>query len=57
MVPTGAYTDLPATYDMHDAYIAANGIEKSGSPMEQYVSDPSKTAEAELITHIYLPVK
>lgn len=54
---TGPYRELPKTYDMLDAYMAAYGYEKAGDEWEQYVSDPGKTPEAELITDIYYPVK
>ncbi|MEW5975602.1 MAG: GyrI-like domain-containing protein [Acidobacteriota bacterium] len=53
----GPYQNLTASYDQLFAFAAASGIESNGRSWNQYISDPAKTPEAELVTHIYLPVK
>ncbi len=45
------------TYEKLFAYAAAHGLEQAGPSWDQYVSDPGKTAEPDLITHIYMPVR
>lgn len=57
VVHKGPYRNMASTYDKLFAYAEACGFERNGPPWDQYVSDPGKTPEAELITHIYLPVK
>lgn len=56
-VHKGPYKGLPATYDKVFAYVAAHGLEAAGSSWDQYVSDPGNTPDAELITHVYVPVR
>jgi effector-binding domain-containing protein len=56
-VHAGPYPGMTATYEKLFAYAAASGYEQAGPPWDQYVTDPAKTAEADLITHIYLPVR
>lgn len=53
----GAYAGLAATRAQLVAYLAAAGIEPAGPTWEQYVSDPARTPEAQLITHIFVPVR
>jgi effector-binding domain-containing protein len=48
---------MPASYDKLMAYVAAHGYETAGPPWDEYVTDPGKTAEPDLITHIFMPVK
>lgn len=57
VVHSGAYSDMPATYEKLAAFIAAFGLEMAGPPWDEYVSDPGRTPEPELITNIYQPVK
>ncbi len=57
IVHTGAYRDLAQTYDKLYAYVAANGMEVAGPTWDEYVSDPGKTPEADLITNIYMPIR
>jgi effector-binding domain-containing protein len=57
VVHRGAYRDMPATYRKLFTFAAAHGYDHAGSPWEEYVSDPATTAEADLITNVYLPVK
>jgi len=53
----GAYKGMGATYAKIDAYKAAYQLQDNGLSWEQYVSDPGKTPEAQLVTDIYVPVK
>jgi len=56
-VHRGSYSKMEATYEGLFAYAAANGLERSGPPWDEYVTDVRSTPEHELITNIYLPVK
>ncbi len=56
VVHTGAYDGLPATYGKIEAYLAAHGLEATGPPWDEWISDPGETLEDELITHIYHPL-
>jgi effector-binding domain-containing protein len=53
----GAYAGLPAAHEQMQAYLVATGLTPDGPPWEQFVSDPARTAEADLVTHIYYPVR
>jgi effector-binding domain-containing protein/uncharacterized protein YndB with AHSA1/START domain len=53
----GAYSGLAAARAQLAAYVASAGLEAAGPMWEQYVSDPAKTPEAQLVTHIFVPVK
>jgi len=53
----GSYKALGQTYALIDAFKTAYALQDNGLSWEQYVSDPGKTPEAQLITDIYLPVK
>lgn len=53
----GSYRTLGVTHRKIAAYLAALGIERNGDSWESYVSDPTKTDEAELITYIYYPIR
>lgn len=52
----GSYRSLGQTHDKIAAYLAALGIERNGDAWESYVSDPTKTEAAELLTLIYYPI-
>ncbi len=52
----GSYLQLGQTHNKIVAYLAAHGIERNGDAWESYVSDPTRTAESELITHIFYPI-
>ena len=60
----GPYAELMGTYGQITAFMQSKGLMESEAdwarytPMwEEYVTDPRTTAESELVTHIYLPVK
>lgn len=52
----GPYATLANTHDKITAYIAALGIQRNGDVWESYVSDPTRTSAAELVTYVYYPV-
>ena len=53
----GNYRTLSDTHRKIAAYLAALGIERNGDSWESYVSDPTKTDEADLLTYIYYPIR
>lgn len=53
----GSYKTMGPVYEALFTYAAINGYSQNGNLWEEYVSDPSTAAEADLITHIYMPVK
>jgi len=57
VVHKGAYRTMQKDYDQLDAYAAAHGYARPAPPWDEYVSDPGKTPEPDLITNIYMPVK
>ena len=52
----GPYRTLGRTHDKIAAYLAALGIERNGDAWESYISDPTRTDEAELLTYVYYPI-
>jgi effector-binding domain-containing protein/uncharacterized membrane protein len=52
----GSYVTLGQTHEKIAAYLAALGIERNGDAWESYVSDPTRTAESDLITYVYYPI-
>ena len=56
-VHRGSYAGLPQTYAGLLSYAMATGADVSGASWNEYVGDPAMTDEAELVTHIYLPIK
>jgi len=56
-VHVGPYTGLEGTYAKVVAFADAHWLEANGRPWEVFVSDPGNTAEDELVTEIYYPVK
>lgn len=53
----GSYRTLSDTHRKIAAYLAALGIERNGDSWESYVSDPTNSVEAELLTYIYYPIR
>lgn len=53
----GPYAGMPKAYTLIDAFKKAYALQDNGLSWEQYVSDPGKTPEAQLLTDIYVPVK
>jgi effector-binding domain-containing protein/uncharacterized protein YndB with AHSA1/START domain len=57
IVSKGPYGGMPPDYDKLLAFMAARGYESAGPSWDEYISDPGKTPELELITNFYQPVK
>lgn len=57
VVHKGSYHTMMKDYDQLDSYAAAHGYQRPAPPWDEYVSDPGRTPEADLITNIYMPVK
>ncbi|HWY24551.1 MAG TPA: GyrI-like domain-containing protein [Nevskia sp.] len=53
----GSYKEMGKTYGLIDVYKTAYALQDNGLSWEQYISDPGKTPEAQLVTDIYVPVK
>lgn len=53
----GPYATSQGAYASLIAYRDVAGLVDNGNSWESYVSDPTTTPEAELVTHIYWPVK
>ncbi len=53
----GAYSTSQTAYGSLVAYRDVAGFVDNGNSWEAYVNDPMTTPEAELVTHIYWPVK
>lgn len=53
----GSYDQGEASYALLDAYIEENELERAGNPWEVYANDPASVPEAEILTHIYQPIK
>jgi effector-binding domain-containing protein len=56
VIHRGSYLRLGQTHNKIAAYLAALGISRNGDAWESYVSDPTRTDESELITHIFYPI-
>jgi effector-binding domain-containing protein/uncharacterized protein YndB with AHSA1/START domain len=54
---TGSYAALGETYEKVRAFMAAHRLQPNGRSWEHFVTDPGEVPEAELVTHIYFPVK
>lgn len=57
IIHRGSYDKFEQTYNVLFSYLDQYGIEKNGNPWEDFVTDPTKVAEENLITHIYQPIK
>ncbi len=53
----GSYKYLGNAWAMGHLTLRANKMKQNGSPFEYYHNDPSNTAEDELLTSIYFPIK
>lgn len=56
-VHIGSYSTMHPTYEKIISYMAAYGLEANGESWEEYESDPLRTPESELVTHVFFPVK
>lgn len=57
IIHKGSYQNFKKSYDVLFAYLTQNQLEKNGNPWEDFVTDPGKLAEEDLITHLYQPIK
>jgi effector-binding domain-containing protein len=55
-IHVGAYSELKTTYETLKAFMTLAKLQPTGAPWDEYVSDPAKTPEDQLITHVYFPV-
>ena len=56
VVHRGPYATMSASYEKLAAYMAVHGLKEGRVSWEHYISDPTTTAEDELLTHIYFLV-
>lgn len=56
MLHIGPYATEPATVEKMDAYIQAEGLQKTGKHHEIYLGDPMRSDPAKLKTILRLPV-
>lgn len=54
---TGSYRALQQTHRKIAAYLVTSGTGRNGDAWESYVSDPARTAEDELLTYVYYPIR
>lgn len=52
----GSYRTLAETHEKIAAWLAVHGVARAGDAWEAYVSDPTRTPEAERITDVYYPI-
>jgi effector-binding domain-containing protein/uncharacterized protein YndB with AHSA1/START domain len=57
IVHRGPYENIAVSYERLAGYMALHGLEEGDVSWEQYVSDPSRTAPEDTITHIYFMVE
>lgn len=53
----GPYNTMAATYERIHAYTKENNLKEKPISWEAYVTDPSETDEAELLTNIYVAIE
>jgi effector-binding domain-containing protein len=53
----GSYRTLSETHEKIAAWLAVHGITRAGDAWESYVSDPTRTPEALLVTDVYYPIE
>ena len=57
LIHVGSYDKFGESYQLIQAYIDENNLQKEGPPWEDFVTDPTLVKPEELTTHIYQPVK
>ena len=53
----GSYKHFKKTYDILAAYLQQNNLQQNGYSWEDFVTDPAKVSEENLITYVYQPIK
>ena len=57
IIHTGSYKSLKKAYEILNEYISYSKLERNGHSWEDYITNQNNTAEVDLITHIYQPIK
>ena len=57
VVHRGPYAGLGATHDKLLAWLAAHGHTQGAPSWNEFVSDPGQTAEPDLVTNVFVPIK
>jgi len=52
----GPYEEVGTAYERLVAWIAEQGLQMSGPPMEAYLNDPYEVAPEEILTEVMIPV-
>ncbi len=53
-VHRGGHDQMMPTYEKLAAYMSAHGLSQGKVSWEHYISDPGKTAQQDMITHVYI---
>lgn len=53
----GPYEEVAAAYEHLTAWIAEQGLEVSGPPMEAYLNDPYEVPPEQILTEVMVPVR
>lgn len=56
-IQKGSYEQAPKSYQVINAYMEENELKPNGYSWEVYISDPTEVPQANIITHIYQPIK
>ncbi len=56
-VHRGPYNEVAQAYERLMAWIADQGFEVAGPPMEAYLNDPGETSPDEYLTEVMVPVR
>ncbi len=57
LIHKGSYKNFKKSYEVLNEYLTYNKLQRNGQSWEDYVTDPTKVAETDLITYIYQPIK
>lgn len=56
-VHRGSYDDMDTTYEAITNYLDEKGLEAKDLFIEEYMTDPTKTPDGQLVINIYVPTK
>ena len=57
IIHKGSYRHFKNTYEILTAYLQQNNLQQNGNSWEDFVTDPAKVSEENLITYVYQPIK
>lgn len=57
IIHRGAYEEILETYEKLAAFMAARGLTGAGVSWEHYVTDPTETTAADLVTHVFVQLE